>query len=65
VACFKPFKIVFRKEKDTSMVSRNYIEPNKVTLVEWVDKALDQTLTKKKSYHGSKVQGFGHLTLRA
>jgi hypothetical protein len=63
VVCFKPFKITFGKERNTLMVSRNYIEPDKITLVGWVDKAVDQTFTRKKSYQGSKVPGFGHLTL--
>jgi hypothetical protein len=26
VVCFKPFKIAFRKEKNTTMINRNYIE---------------------------------------
>ncbi len=43
VACFKPFKTTFRKERDTIRVTRNYIELDKITLGEWVDKALDQT----------------------
>jgi hypothetical protein len=31
VACFKPFKIASRKEKDITMVRRNYTKPNKIT----------------------------------
>jgi hypothetical protein len=50
VACFKPFKIAFRRERYTSMVGRNYIEQDKITLAGWVDKTLDQTLKRKKSY---------------
>ncbi len=42
---------------------QDYIELDKITLARWVDKALDQTLTKKILYQGSKVQGFDHLTL--
>jgi hypothetical protein len=45
------------------MVRRNCTELYKITLVGWVDKALDLALTKKKLCQGSKVQGFGHLTL--
>jgi hypothetical protein len=45
VACFKPFRI--RKERNTTMVSRNCIEPSKIALTWWVDKALDQALTRK------------------
>jgi hypothetical protein len=47
VSCFKPFKTTFRKEKDNNMVRNYYNEPNKVTLVGWVDKALDLGLSKK------------------
>jgi hypothetical protein len=47
VACFKPFETVFKKEKDITMVRRNYTEPGKITLAGWVDKALDLALTKK------------------
>jgi hypothetical protein len=47
VAYFKPFKIAFRKEKDTTMINRNYIELKKIVLVGWVDKALDQAPSRK------------------
>jgi hypothetical protein len=30
VVCFKPFKTTFRKEKETTMINRNYIELNKI-----------------------------------
>jgi hypothetical protein len=40
VTCFKPFKIAFRKERDTTMVKRNYKIKIKMTLVGWVDKTL-------------------------
>jgi hypothetical protein len=29
------------------MAKNNYLEPNKVTLVAWVDKALEQSLKKE------------------
>ncbi len=32
VACFKPFKIAFKKERDITMVKRNYIQLDKITL---------------------------------
>jgi hypothetical protein len=38
----------FKKERDGAMVRNNYNEPNKVTLVRWVNKVLDQTFKKKK-----------------
>jgi hypothetical protein len=37
LTCFKPFKIAFKKERNTTMINRNYIEPNKIVLVGWVD----------------------------
>jgi len=55
VSCFKPFKTTFRKEKDNSMVKNNYIEPNKVTFIGWVDKALDLALCKKNIKNGFQV----------
>jgi hypothetical protein len=47
VSCFKPFKIAFKKEKRGAMVKNNYLKPNKITLVGWVDKALNKTLPRK------------------
>jgi hypothetical protein len=38
VACFKHFKTILKGEINTSMFSRNYIEPNKLALARWVDK---------------------------
>jgi len=46
---FKPFKIEFKKVKDGATVKNNYIELNKVTLVRWVHKVLDQTILKYMS----------------
>jgi hypothetical protein len=48
--CFKSYKTTFRKERDDAMASNNYIELYKVTLASWVEKALDQSLTKKKHF---------------
>jgi hypothetical protein len=45
------------------MVRRNYIEPYEITLARWVKKALNQTFIRKKSYKGSKLQEFAHLSL--
>jgi hypothetical protein len=39
------------------MVNDNFIEPNKITLLGWVDKALYQTLTKKNIISRFKVIG--------
>ncbi len=46
VACFKPFKNDFKKERDTTMVKRNYTKLDNIILARWVDKALDLTLTR-------------------
>jgi hypothetical protein len=47
VSCFKPFKATFRNVKDVAMSRNNRMEPNKITLDGWVDKDLEQSLTKK------------------
>jgi hypothetical protein len=39
VSCFKPFKTTFKKVKDATMSRSNHMEPNKITLVGWVDQA--------------------------
>jgi hypothetical protein len=44
---FKPFKFFFRKERDESMFKNNHRKPYKVTLTVWVDKTLNQSLTKQ------------------
>ncbi len=49
VSCFKPFKIAFRKVKDIIMSKSNHMELDKIILTRWVDQALAQSLTKKKS----------------
>jgi hypothetical protein len=55
VTCFKPFKIALRKEHDVIMAKSNLLEPNKITLVEWVDKALQQSLKKENMKSGFSV----------
>jgi hypothetical protein len=54
VSCFKPFKTTFKKEIDNAMVKNNHCEPDKCTLVSWVDKSLDQSLSKKYIRSGFK-----------
>jgi len=49
VVCFKPFKIIFKRERNTKMFSRNYIEPNKIASIGWVDKAFHQGFTCQSS----------------
>ncbi len=46
--CFKPFK----KERDNAMVKNNHYKPNKWTFVTWVDKSLDQSLSRKNVNNG-------------
>jgi hypothetical protein len=41
VACFKPFKTTFEKERDGAMANKNYIKLNKIILAAWVDETLD------------------------
>jgi hypothetical protein len=41
VSCFKPFKIIFRKEGDNVIVNNNHCELDKCTLASWVEKTLD------------------------
>jgi hypothetical protein len=52
-ACFKPFKTSFIRERNKIMVTRNYIELDKITLARWVNKALNQTFTRKNIIFGS------------
>ncbi len=63
VVCFKPFKTTFRKERDISMVRRNYTELDTITLAGWVDKTLNLTFTRESIMSRFKGYGFGHLTL--
>jgi hypothetical protein len=37
VSCFKPFKTLLKKVRDATMSRSNHMEPNKITLVGWVD----------------------------
>jgi hypothetical protein len=46
VTCFKLANNVFKKMKIVLWQKKNYIEPNKITLTKWVDKALQQFLKK-------------------
>jgi hypothetical protein len=61
VACFKPFKTIFKKERDTIMVRKNDIKVDKITLVGWVNKALDQALTSKNIMPWFKSTGIWPL----
>jgi nitrate reductase NapE component len=61
VTCFKPFKATFRKERDSTMVKNNYLEPNKTTLATWVDKASQQSLDNENIKSRFKVFGIWPL----
>ncbi len=47
VSYFKPLKTTFIKVKYATMFRKNHMTLDKITLVGWVDKALEQSLTKK------------------
>jgi hypothetical protein len=55
VACFKSFKITFRRERNTTIVTRNYVEPDKITLAGWVNKTLNKTFIRKNIISGFKA----------
>jgi hypothetical protein len=55
VTYFKPFKTTFKKERDTTMINKNYIELDNIVVVGWVDNTLDQTFSRKISSQGSKI----------
>ncbi len=66
MACFKPFKITFRKEINITMVRRNYIEPNKITLVGWVNKTLNLALTRQNimsRFKGTRIWPLHHRAM--
>ncbi len=52
---FKPFKLAFMKEKDNSMIRNNHLELDKVTLASWVDKTLNQSLSKQNILNGFRA----------
>jgi hypothetical protein len=55
VSCFKPFKITFKKVRDVAMFKINHRELHKITLTNWVDQALEQSLTKTTLSLGSEL----------
>jgi hypothetical protein len=57
--------MTFKKEKVATMININYIEPNKIALASWVEKSIDQSLTKKNIISGFKVGGIWQLILGA
>jgi hypothetical protein len=53
--CLKSFKTAFRKESNGAMAKNNYIKLDKIMLTRWIDKALNQTLTKKNITSGFRT----------
>jgi hypothetical protein len=47
VVCFKPFKNDFEKERDVTMVKRNYKKLDTIILARWANKALNLIFTRK------------------
>jgi len=45
------------KRKKTLLWQKNYFEPNKVILVKWMDKALQQSLKKEIRKSWFKIDG--------
>jgi len=54
VTCFKPFNIAIKKERNITMVRRNYTKSNKIALAGWVNKTLNLTFTRKNIMLGFK-----------
>jgi hypothetical protein len=65
ISCFKPFKKTFRKKKVATMVISKHQEPDKITFVGWVDKAIEQLLTKDNIRSWIKVIKIWPLNLGA
>jgi hypothetical protein len=57
VGHFKPFNLAFRKGKDNNMVRNNHLELDKVTPTSWVDKTLNQSLSKQNIISGFMAIG--------
>jgi hypothetical protein len=46
VSCFNHSKLHQKKKKHEDMVKNDYVKLDKITVIEWLGKALDQTLFK-------------------
>jgi hypothetical protein len=64
VNCFKLLETTFKNESDNVMVRSNDCEPNKCTLVGWVDKVLHKILLQKKSWMDWKGHEYDNSNLR-
>ncbi len=65
VNCFKPFKSIFRKERNESMFKNNHREPDKVTLAGLVDRTFNRSLSKQNIKARFKTIGIWPLNSRA
>jgi len=62
VSCFKPFKTLLKKVRDATMSISNHMEPNKITLVGWVDQAI---FTKQNIKFRFRTKGIWLLNPKA
>jgi hypothetical protein len=46
---------MFNKPHPATMAKNNFLQPNKIILAEWVDKALQQSLKKENIKFGFRV----------
>jgi hypothetical protein len=53
------------KENNGAMAKNNYIDLDKTMLTRWIDRALNQTLTKKNITSGFKTIEIWHLNPKA
>jgi hypothetical protein len=65
VSYFKPFKTTFRKVKDVAMFRTDHMDPNNITMVGWVDYAIDQSLIDKNMKYGFKTTCIWPFNLKA
>ncbi len=55
VSCFKSFKTTLRKVRDAAMFRSNHMELDKITIVGWVNQAINQSFTKRNIKAGFTV----------
>jgi len=65
VSCFKPFETTFRKEKYFAISKSNYMELDRITIIGWVDQALDKSITEQNIKFGCRVISIYPLNPRA
>jgi hypothetical protein len=62
---FSLLKQPLGRKRDVAMSMNNYIEPNEITLIGWVDQALDKLITKQNIRFGFRVTRIYPLHPRA